>query len=105
MTRPPTACPRTPSLGPAPTSRRNMASFPISHEVFEIYRGYMSKMILKAGLGLLVLAGMTLPLTAAVPVNKTLRGHVPAVVSHLATVGSVPATNILHLAIGLELRN
>ena len=62
----------------------------------------MSKMFFKVGLGLLALAGMAGPLAAA---NKTLSGHVPAAVAHLARIGDLAATNDLHLAIGLQLRN
>lgn len=66
----------------------------------------MSKMFFKVGLGLLALAGTTWPLAAAVaPGTKTLSGHVPAMVSQLAATGDVAATNDLHLAIGLQLRN
>ncbi|HEX3626081.1 MAG TPA: protease pro-enzyme activation domain-containing protein [Verrucomicrobiae bacterium] len=36
---------------------------------------------------------------------RTLSGHVPAVVSHLAARGTLPPTNRLNLAIGLPLRN
>ena len=36
---------------------------------------------------------------------KTLRGHVPAVISKLHAIGDVPATNELQLAIGLPLRD
>jgi hypothetical protein len=36
---------------------------------------------------------------------KMLRGHVPAVVSHLSAKGTLPATNSMRLAIGLQLRN
>ena len=36
---------------------------------------------------------------------KTLRGHVPAAVSKLQSVGDLPATNELNLAIGLPLRD
>ena len=36
---------------------------------------------------------------------KTLSGHVPAVTSRLAATGRVPATNQLHLAIGVPLRD
>ena len=36
---------------------------------------------------------------------RTLRGHVPPVVAHLTSVGNLPATRQLNLAIGLPLRN
>jgi len=65
----------------------------------------MSKMSLKAGLGLLVITSMTGSFAAAAPAEKSLPGHVPAVVSHLAKTGELAATNDVHLAIGLELRN
>lgn len=65
----------------------------------------MSKMFFKVGLGLLALAGMTLPLAAAAPADKMLHGHVPSVVAHLARTGEVAPTNYLRLAIGLQLRN
>jgi uncharacterized repeat protein (TIGR01451 family) len=64
----------------------------------------MSKKFFKACLGLLVLAGLTWPLAAAAA-DKKLHGHVPSVVAHLAKTGDVAATNKLHLAIGLQLRN
>src|ERR1700722_20429528 len=64
----------------------------------------MSKKFFKACLGLLVLAGTAWPLAAAAA-DKTLHGHVPSVVAHLAKTGDVAATNKLHLAIGLQLRN
>ena len=64
----------------------------------------MKKKFFKACLGLLVLAGLTWPL-AAVAADKTLHGHVPSVAAHLAKTGDVAATNKLHLAIGLQLRN
>ena len=65
----------------------------------------MSKMFFKVGLGLLALAGTAWPLAAAMPASKTLKGHVPSVVAQLAKTGEVAATNDLHLAIGLQLRN
>jgi subtilase family serine protease len=37
--------------------------------------------------------------------TKTLSGHVPAVVAHLSSRGTLPATNRLNLAIGLPLRD
>jgi hypothetical protein len=36
---------------------------------------------------------------------KQLHGHVPAVVGHLTALGELPATNQLHLAIGVALRD
>ncbi len=65
----------------------------------------MSKTILKFGLGLLAVAGMVWPAAAAVTGNKTLHGHVPSVVAHLTSTGHLPATNVLHLAVGLPLHN
>jgi uncharacterized repeat protein (TIGR01451 family) len=65
----------------------------------------MSKMLFKMGLGLLVAAGLTWTAAAAVPVNKTLHGHVPSAVSHLTPLRQMADTNVLHLAIGLPLRN
>ena len=37
--------------------------------------------------------------------RQFLHGHVPAAVAHLTPLGLLPATNQLHLAIGLPLRN
>lgn len=65
----------------------------------------MNKTFFKIGLGLLVLAGLAWPSRGAVTSMKTLHGHVPSVVSHLAPLNRVNATNVLHLAIGLPLRN
>jgi len=43
---------------------------------------------------------------AAQPVQRqSVQGHVPAVVTHLTPLGRLPATNVLHLVIGLPLRN
>jgi subtilase family serine protease len=42
---------------------------------------------------------------SAEPARKVLRGHVPEAVAHLTASGRLPATNQLHLAIGLPLRN
>ena len=66
----------------------------------------MNKMFFKLGLGLLALAGMTWPLAAA-PAEKSLHGHVPPMINarHLPKIGDLAATNELHLAIGLQLRN
>ncbi len=65
----------------------------------------MNKMFFKIGLGWLALASLTGPSRGAVTGLKTLSGHVPAVVSQLAPVGRLEATNHLRLAIGLPLRN
>jgi subtilase family serine protease len=64
----------------------------------------MSKKFLKAGVGLLILAGLTGPLTAAAA-DKMLHGHVPSVLSKLTQTGAVASTNRMHLAIGLQVRN
>jgi len=65
----------------------------------------MSKMIFKMGLGLLAAVGLAWPAVAAMPAMTALHGHVPSIVSQLVSTGRVPATNALHLAIGLPLRN
>ena len=65
----------------------------------------MNKTFFKIGLSLLALAGIAWPSRGDVMGLKTLHGHVPAVVARLAKTGEVAATNDLHLAIGLQLRN
>ena len=65
----------------------------------------MSKMFFKISLGLLAAAGLAWPAVAAMPGMVTLRGHVPSVVSQLTAAGRLPATNTMHLAIGLPLHN
>jgi len=65
----------------------------------------MNKTFFKMGLGMLALAGMVWPSRGAVTGDKTLHGHVPPVVAQLAATGELAATNELHLAIGLQLRN
>ena len=65
----------------------------------------MNKSFLKIGLGLLALAGVVWPSQGAQAGMKTLNGHVPSVVAHLSSLGHLNATNSLHLAIGLPLRN
>ncbi len=65
----------------------------------------MNKILFKIGLGLLALGGLTWSSSGEVTGTKTLSGHVPAVVSQLAKTGELSATNELHLAIGLQLRN
>ena len=55
-----------------------------------------------AALGLALAAGVC-PVSGADV--KSLHGHVPAIVSKLAALGGLPATNELRLAIGLPLRN
>jgi hypothetical protein len=44
---------------------------------------------------------LALPVRGADARQKSLKGHVPSVVRHLAPSGRVPATNTVHLAIGL----
>jgi uncharacterized repeat protein (TIGR01451 family) len=61
------------------------------------------RMLLTAGAGLAL--SMISPAQAAAPDMKTLLGHVPAIVSRLTPVDDLNATNRLHLAIGLPLRN
>ena len=66
----------------------------------------MSKIFLKMSFGMVAAVGLTLAASAAAPgARKQLHGHVPSVVSHLASTGRLNATNKLHLAIGLPLRN
>lgn len=66
----------------------------------------MCKTFLKRGIGVLAVAGLMLTARAAAPGTvKQLHGHVPPVVSQLTSIGRVNATNQLHLAIGLPLRN
>ena len=65
----------------------------------------MNKMLSKIVLGLLALTGATLPLAAAVSNTKTLSGHVPAVVSQLAPLNHLAATNQMRVSIHLLLRN
>ena len=43
--------------------------------------------------------------SAAGPAMKTLPGHIPAAVSRLSALGTLPSTNRLNLAIGLPLRD
>ncbi len=65
----------------------------------------MSKMFFKMGLGVLAIVGLVWPSYAAVQGRTTLTGHVPAVVSQLASTGQLVGSTNLHLAIGLPLRN
>ena len=66
----------------------------------------MRKTFLKLSLGMLAVAGLTLAASAAAPgAVKQLYGHVPAAVSQLISTGRLDATNQIHLAIGLPLRN
>jgi uncharacterized repeat protein (TIGR01451 family) len=64
----------------------------------------MRNRLFKIGAGL---AAWAFVFTAAAqqPAMKTLPGHVPALVSRLQAGGLLPATNSLHLSIGLPLRN
>ena len=65
----------------------------------------MSKMFFKLGFGVLAVVGLVWPSYAAVQGRTTLTGHVPAIVSQLASTGQLVGTTNLHLAIGLPLRN
>ena len=66
----------------------------------------MNRNFLKIGFRLLAVAGLTTVASAAVVGNtRQLSGHVPAVVSQLSSTGRLAATNRLHLALGLPLRN
>jgi len=65
----------------------------------------MNKTFFTIGLGWLAMAGLVWPASGADLGRKTLPGHVPAVVSQLSAVSRLAATNELHLAIGLPLRN
>lgn len=64
----------------------------------------MSKTFFKMGFGLLAAAGLAWP-AAAAPGMKRLHGHVPAAVAKLTPLAPFAGTNVLHLAIGLPLRN
>ena len=59
----------------------------------------------KAGLLALIFCAAGTAVLGAEPGRQILRGHVPAAVAHLTPQGDLPATNRLHLAIGLPLRN
>jgi uncharacterized repeat protein (TIGR01451 family) len=65
----------------------------------------MNKTFFKIGLGALILAGMTWSSRGDLAGMKTLSGHVPAVVSRLSKIGDLETTNVLRLAIGLQVRN
>jgi len=66
----------------------------------------MSKTFFKISLGVLAAACVWRAADAAVTVPvKQLAGHVPAMVSKLTAIGRPAATNTIHLAIGLALRN
>jgi uncharacterized repeat protein (TIGR01451 family) len=60
--------------------------------------------VLTSFLGALCLLGAVFTGLAAEP-RQFLHGHVPAAVAHLTPLGLLPATNELHLAISLPLRN
>lgn len=66
----------------------------------------MSKTFFKIGFGLIAATCLAQAASAAVtaPV-KQLSGHVPSVVSRLTATSRLAATNVLHLSIGLPLRN
>lgn len=65
----------------------------------------MSKTFLKMSIALLAAAGVVGSSLAALPGMVTLTGHVPAVVSQLTPMEPLAVTNVLHLAIGLPVRN
>ena len=66
----------------------------------------MSKTFFKISFGLMAAACFLQAASAAVTAPaKQLSGHVPAVVSKLTSTGRPAATNTMHLAIGLSLRN
>jgi hypothetical protein len=54
---------------------------------------------------LLVWTAAAAPAAAMDPVLKTLPGHVPAPVAHLQSIGPLPASNRMDLALGLPLRD
>jgi len=67
---------------------------------------FMRNRLFKIGAGLAALTVAFLTgASAQTPALKSLPGHVPAMVSSLSSKGLLPATNSLHLAIGLPLRN
>ena len=59
----------------------------------------------RAGLLALIFCAAGMTAFGALPGRHILRGHVPAAVARLTPQGDLPATNRLHLAIGLPLRN
>jgi uncharacterized repeat protein (TIGR01451 family) len=65
----------------------------------------MSKTFLMISFGMLAAASLTLAATTTPGARKQLHGHVPPVLSHLTPADRVNATNQMHLAIGLPLRN
>jgi uncharacterized repeat protein (TIGR01451 family) len=66
---------------------------------------FMRMNLLSFGLGLALTGAAVSPGYAANPALKTLPGHVPAIVAHLAAKGLVSVDTNLDLAIGLPLRN
>lgn len=67
----------------------------------------MSKIFSKTVLAGVAAVGLALAAPAAqnTTTTKTLSGHVPSVISAMASIGTLPATNVLHLAIGLPVRD
>ena len=67
----------------------------------------MSKIFSKTVLAVVAVVALALPASAVqnAATTKTLNGHVPSVISALASTGALPATNILHLAISLPVRD
>ncbi len=66
---------------------------------------FMRKSLTTIALGLALLGAALFLVAAAPPDRVSMRGHVPAVVSHLQAKGRLAETNELYLAIGLPLRN
>jgi uncharacterized repeat protein (TIGR01451 family) len=62
-------------------------------------------LFLAAGISLWLLSAGVFPSKAAGSDRQVLHGHVPPAVAHLTPLGLLPATNQLHLAISLPLRN
>jgi len=60
----------------------------------------MKRSLRIAGLFFLQFAALAQPVQM-----RPLQGHLPAAVAHLTPLGRLPAGNVLHLAIGLPLRN
>jgi uncharacterized repeat protein (TIGR01451 family) len=74
---------------------------------FQIHSDFMRKDLLTIGLAVFLSGVATFSTFGADPAAVTLRGHVPAVVSHGQTtpVGQVGGETVLNLSIGLPLRN
>jgi uncharacterized repeat protein (TIGR01451 family) len=68
-------------------------------------RAHFRRWFVAAGIGLGLLSAVVFSAGAAGSDRQVLRGHVPPVVAHLTPQGLLPATNELHLAISLPLRN